>query len=133
MFRLRLQIKEKCRQNCAFDWKYSRSQVRSIPKRFLSSTFEKGSGESFYRGSLSSRWSISEGKIHAFKMGQQGSKGRPSLRTDFVRDSTKMRLGSFKRGRKCLRSSPFSNFHFLIKFLLLRLKDLASRLNCLFV
>lgn len=33
-------------------------------------------------------------------MGQQGSKGRPAaLRTDFVRDSAKMRLGSFKRGR----------------------------------
>lgn len=34
-------------------------------------------------------------------MGQQGSKDRAvPRRTDFTRDSAKMRLGSFKRGRR---------------------------------
>ncbi|KAK1126073.1 hypothetical protein K0M31_004715 [Melipona bicolor] len=39
-------------------------------------------------------------------MGQQGSKGRPALRTDFVRDSAKMRLGSFKRERSPTSVNP---------------------------
>jgi len=34
-------------------------------------------------------------------MGQQGSKDRTvPMRTNFARDSAKMRLGSFKRGRR---------------------------------
>jgi len=46
------------------------------------------------------QWRNAKETDSRFIMGQQGSKSRSHpRRTDFARDSSKMRLGSFKRGR----------------------------------
>lgn len=68
----------------------------------ISRTFVDGEHGRFYLRIIMGKYCWRNSPRYADKMGQQGSKDKSSLsrRTDFSRDSVKMRLGSFKRGRR---------------------------------